>query len=544
MTYLLKSRYRLNNLQIEDILSFQYEATDDQVPNRRLMVFQYKSEFLNADLIKRLMKLAQVLSQLRHPRLLPLVDYHYDGKYFFVVYLLSESLIPLEEFLQGNPDYSREKLSQESRELVSVYRFLNEGGVRCGSINLNGIYVNSEGHWWVVKAGLPIEILKMNWQKLDVIEDCLFYAPEFLLQQEYDERSDIYAYGVLLHYVLSRKWPFPFTHHIKQIAVQAVPSLETGLSTRVFDMIAKCLQQNPYDRFSTFSDLIHAYFSKDPIRFTSRPFQQPLPSQVSPVKVKRRVQWWILLGISIVLLVFLGYGYYRYVRYITAIPESAVPNVVGMSKDEAIELLKKHQLIAEVAAERVDYKLGAGIVIQTKPAPGMTVKQSRVVKLVVTKSASHSGIPNLMGRSKADVEDLLSQQGLPFEFEEVASEFAPGTVVDQFPSANQLIKKLDKVRVSISRMPRLHLSVMKTDDVSSKARMVSLDYEIFSDMKPQLIEVFLVQNQERTKVTFLKEEPGKSGNMMITAALGNSIEVYFNKALVYQGIIKDNVLND
>jgi len=192
----------------------------------------------------------------------------------------------------------------------------------------------------------------------------------------------------------------------------------------------------------------------------------------------------------------------------------------------------------------VDYKLGAGIVIQTKPAPGMTVKQSRVVRLVVTKSASHSGIPNLIGRAKADVEDLLSQQGLPFEFEEVTSELAPGTVVDQAPSANQVIKKLDKIKVSISRMPRLHLSVMKPDDLSSKARVISLDYEIFSDMKPQSIEVFLVQNQERSKVSFLKEEPGKSGNMTFTGSVGSSIEVYFNKALVYQGIIKDNSLND
>jgi len=598
---LIKSKYELISTIAEDILSFQYDAIVhatneskvnfknptindpahkrvfkkpnlqnifqqsrfdnqdamgyiqkmDADPNKtEVSIWEFKPEFLNPHLIRHLIRLSEQLVNLRHPRLLSLLDYHYDGKSFFLVYEKPEPMVSLEEFLQINPEFTPEKLHQQCKELLSVYRFLHEKKFCCGSINLNGIYVTSLGEFWVGKVAIPIEIFKVNWKSLQVIEDCIFYPPEFILDQIYDHYSDIYSYGVLVYHLLSKQWPFPFTHHIHDLKLNILnpPILNAPMSNRFIDIVLKCLQKNPYDRFSSFSDLLHAYFSEDkiiiPNAFAKMAIQEHIKKEVSETKRKPWIQKLSIIALILFILMALIFCYTRYIHYVTSIPESSVPNVIGMNADEAIALLKKYHLVGQIAAERVDSRLGAGIVLQSKPTAGMSVKQSRIVKLVISKGGIEREVPKLIGRSKQDAQDLLAERHLPVEWEEITSGLPPGTVVNQSPSANQLIKGSESIKLLISRMPRIHVAILRPQDMSISDREISIDYEIFPDMPNQNVEIFSIKNNQKEKIFSVKEIPGQSRHTVVIGSLGGSIEIYFNGALMYQSLIKDNPLDD
>ena len=52
---------------------------------------------------------------------------------------------------------------------------------------------------------IPIEIYKTNWHEFEVIEDCIFMAPEFIQTQRFSSKCDMYSYGVLLYVFFSQK---------------------------------------------------------------------------------------------------------------------------------------------------------------------------------------------------------------------------------------------------------------------------------------------------------------------------------------------------
>ena len=80
----VKSKYRLTDCFSEDIFFYLYHAKD--VENRAYVVCVYKAAYISVDLSRELIGMAEKLVMLSHPNLLNVIDYDYDGQYFYVVY--------------------------------------------------------------------------------------------------------------------------------------------------------------------------------------------------------------------------------------------------------------------------------------------------------------------------------------------------------------------------------------------------------------------------------------------------------------------------
>jgi eukaryotic-like serine/threonine-protein kinase len=88
-----------------------------------------------------------------------------------------------------------------------------------------------------------------------------------------------------------------------------------------------------------------------------------------------------------------------------------VPDVVGLSSDEAERLLREQGLSIETAAKRHDPQVEAGHVLAQEPAPGSGIKVDRKVKVVVSLGQEGAAVPDLRGGAARMAQIALQQQG-------------------------------------------------------------------------------------------------------------------------------------
>ena len=88
-----------------------------------------------------------------------------------------------------------------------------------------------------------------------------------------------------------------------------------------------------------------------------------------------------------------------------------VPEVIGMTADEATAALRKQALVLEPVAERHDAHIEAGHILAQEPAPGSTIKAERKVKVVLSLGEEGAVIPELRGSAARGAQIALQQQG-------------------------------------------------------------------------------------------------------------------------------------
>lgn len=87
----------------EDQISFLYEGMDE---DGLLWVRAYKPEYLTETLIKRMVASALEWKELRHPGVLPLIDFRMEGGQYVAIYERPYQAVSLETYLKSSPKIS------------------------------------------------------------------------------------------------------------------------------------------------------------------------------------------------------------------------------------------------------------------------------------------------------------------------------------------------------------------------------------------------------------------------------------------------------
>jgi serine/threonine-protein kinase len=89
-----------------------------------------------------------------------------------------------------------------------------------------------------------------------------------------------------------------------------------------------------------------------------------------------------------------------------------VPEVVGMNKRQAFELLTKMKLDPIEAGSRFDYNHPEGTIIFQSPLPNMNVRKNRRIYLTISSGEEFFIVPNLIGKNINDAKIILLNAGL------------------------------------------------------------------------------------------------------------------------------------
>jgi len=255
---LLKSRYELGAAVSEDMLSFSYLAQDRRTQTP-VFITQYKPEFINSNTVPRLLRMAEKLLSLRHPNLLVLLDYDYDGASFYSIHEFRENIISLDALLNESPDWDIKAIGDVVHQVVSAFSYVESNDLLFGNLGLTHIYLNRRREVMLANVLLPALIVKDNFEKFTILEEAQFYAPEFLKWQTLSPQTDVYGIGILLYFLYTGGWPYKMNSDILLLkkSLLKTPLAPKALNPKIPDHVSRlietCISKDPKDRFDSVS---------------------------------------------------------------------------------------------------------------------------------------------------------------------------------------------------------------------------------------------------------------------------------------------------
>ena len=129
--------------------------------------------------------------------------------------------------------------------------------------------------------------------------------------------------------------------------------------------------------------------------------------------------------------------------------ETMVPNVLGLSSSDAFTVIKDAGLVPEISGISFSQK-SSGTVLSQRPEAGRKVKAKRIVELVLSAIEKGSPVPDLVGRSREEAENILGEKGFITEETFVVSEEAvEDMVIEQSPTAGNPLANGASVSITI-----------------------------------------------------------------------------------------------
>jgi len=550
----LKLRYQLQEKIREDIVSEFYHGRDTQT-NEPVFICKFKKKYLSQPLIKQLMKYSEQLIDKPHEHILQLVDYAFDGVEFFVIYEGLSSFTTMEDYVQ-QVKWNSATLWKYMTQVLGGLVYLEQEGLAHGNLSLNTIIVTKEGEVKLVKPVLQALIIKRNIQKMDIIDDCLCLAPELINREAIRSQTDMYSFGVILHFLFSKSWPYPYTVSLDEYkkalvkGPKAYSKYESKIPDKLSEVIKKCLQLDASDRFNSFIDLIKTYKGEYSIDFTESTSTKVLSTIKGDLDEKRSKQLFrrsiYIIG-ALTFVIMLGLSYYLYSVYSTAIPERIVPSVVGLDKQQALEVLQQHRLKGVVAGERIHPLYEENMVIETKPRAGREVKQNRMIRLYLSKGQGAELVPDLIGRSKGQAEGLLFDRGLDADVieERFSIEYAEGVIIDQIPTPNSLILPSENIQVVLSRGFPVSIDISKIKSTFFKKkehlRQVTVRFSILPEWEQQKVTILFKVNGNQERIYSDIHQPEEDVTLEFELDLDGEVSVYFDDVNAYSQRIIDEL---
>ncbi len=379
-----------------------------------------------------------------------------------------------------------------------------------------------------------------------------YISPEHARGGMIGEKADLYSLGILMYETLTGKLPFTgdteMSIIIKQFQEKPVPpmDLEPTIPKGLSDIVLKCMQKDPGDRYANaralINDLDSFIINPQGVYGLGRDDQQRRQAQKIKMQqdqlktriydykterdVRKRRRWKengviiviILLGLC---LVFAGGVYlYRYLN--TQIEEAAnrgfvMPNLKGMTLEEAVKILDENN-VQHTQREEYNDTIAKGLIISQSIAPSERVTSNMMTQeLIVSKGSGFVNIVSYTGKNPDEVIRELQTMGLNVtKLNEISDTVPEGQVIDTSPTAGSRLKLGDTITIYIS-------SGIKDVRIT--------DFQLFGSLTSQALEI-LKKNDIVVKNITIPEGLGDSNSFIwsITDMAGN--ELLWNKEII------------
>ncbi len=207
---------------------------------------------------------AAVIANLRHPHILPLIDFGEANGYTYIAMPLAEKGA-LAHYLNGSP-LSLDQICGVALQLASALDYAHSRGVVHRDVKPSNVLIDGSGNCQLADFGMA-KILagtaKFTAAGLAVGTPA-YMSPEQALATRIDGRSDIYSLGVVLYQMSTGRVPFqaktPIAVVHMHLSEPAPPprTLNPALPAALEQVILKALAKQPDDRYASAVDMARA----------------------------------------------------------------------------------------------------------------------------------------------------------------------------------------------------------------------------------------------------------------------------------------------
>lgn len=454
-----------------------YRARDELLG--REVAVKVLSERLSQDrsFVERFRREAQSAANLNHPNIVSLYDYGSEGSSYYIVMEFIEGR-SLAEIIAEDAPLLPERAAEIASDVAAALERAHSSGIVHRDIKPGNIMVTSSGQTKVTDFGIARAIGpgdQTMTQTGMVIGTASYLSPEQAQGDPVDARSDVYSLGIVLYEMLAGRPPFagetPLAvayKHVREDATR-LSDVNADVPPSLEAVVMKALSKNPANRYAHAGEM-----RSDLERFRGGQTVQATPAledrttvagAVGGTQVMRRTEMYESepeperragLYVAIALGVLLLLGLLAWFAATNLFAESVpVPEVVGMTEEEAIQTLEDAGLGANVE-RRPHNRAPENEVFRQDPEPGEEIDEGNDVTIFVSEGVRRVEVPELVGLPLDEARERLREEGLrPGEVSRVPDDEAEeGTVVGQGVQPGVTVDAGTRVTLEVSSGPR------------------------------------------------------------------------------------------
>jgi len=199
---LLRGKYEVQELVHSGGMGYVYLAKDKNLFDRLCVIKQVKDRIQSEEHQEKLEEEAQRMSKLNHPNVAMILDHFVEkGFYFLVVeYIRGKTLSQLYE--EGGKPLQESEVVSWATKICDVLIYLHSEGIIHRDVSPDNIMLNSDGVIKFIDFGTLRELRNVNINGTAGMGK-FGYTPPEQWQGKPEPRSDIFALGATLYYLLT-----------------------------------------------------------------------------------------------------------------------------------------------------------------------------------------------------------------------------------------------------------------------------------------------------------------------------------------------------
>lgn len=454
----------------------------DTLLNRIVAIKVLRPEFSeDNEFVRRFKREAQAAASLSHPNIINIYDVgQQDGLYYIVMeYVEGKTLKELIKLKSAMPPL---EVIEIGKQICDALECAHKNKIVHRDIKSHNIIITPEGRVKVADFGIARAAADTTITNTgNVFGSVHYFSPEQARSEMVDERSDIYSLGVVLYEALTGRLPFdgqtPVAIALKQIQEDPLPITDIlpGFPKELDAIIRKCMAKSPEERFQSAGELKKELIevSRNPrvIGFAPKELEHTLVldefqkkqfakngDRINTFSRKsKRPSIFRTIGLVLILMALFGVFSYlgaAWARKYFDIPEVTVPNVIGLTEEEAAAKLAEKNL--KYTPERVFDKAPVGQVIDQDPKGNEVVKINHPpITLIISKGPKTAKVPNIVDLSEQDGIALINNNN--FSVGEISEEYSDtvpeGIIIEQNPRPDILLPEGTAINFTVSKGP-------------------------------------------------------------------------------------------
>ena len=482
---LLGNRYEIIEKIGNGGMATVYKATD-KVLKRNVAVKILRDEFTTDDeFIKRFEVEAQSAARLTHPNIVSIYDVGVDGNLYYIVMELIQGKTLKEIIVKEKGPLPWKWSINVSIQIASALEMAHRNNIIHRDIKPHNIIITEDGVAKVTDFGIAKAVSNSTITAFGTtIGSVHYFSPEHARGGFTDAKSDLYSLGVVMYEMVTGRVPFdadtPVSVALKHMQEEPVEPIELNpnLPIAVNKIIMRALQKDTTLRYQTASEMLVDLkkslkdpegdfveeLEYDPTAKTqvidTNAYRDNKQTKNSSGKKDGKFKTFVKthkglsIFIGLLLLFVLSLGGTMLVLNLTNPPEIAMPNVVGLSKEEAQKEIENVKLKFEIEKEEYNKDVPEGFIISQDPTymeKFNKVKQGSTVKVVVSKGEEKTTVPKVVGMEKDKAVKALEDAKLKVEIvEESSKKVQEGYVISQETSPDTEAFAGDTIKIHVS----------------------------------------------------------------------------------------------
>ena len=285
-------RYRILSRVGEGGMGEVFRAHDERLDREVAIKVLPEEVATDPDRLRRFEREAQAVAKLNHPNILAIHDFGTEGDVAFAVMELLEGESLREVISRGG--LTPNKALEYARAIADGISAAHEKDIVHRDLKPENVFLTCGGHIKILDFGLAK--LKRGEQDLTTesptatletspgafLGTVPYMSPEQVRGERCDQRTDIFALGTMLYEMLCGRRPFG-GNSMMEVATailgkdpESISSVASDVSPALANVVMRCLEKRPEDRFSSARDLSMTLGAMDSVSPSVQAGQKPV----------------------------------------------------------------------------------------------------------------------------------------------------------------------------------------------------------------------------------------------------------------------------